>query len=585
MLAEIAPALRPGQLIVSLAAGITTAFIESHVPEGVAVVRVMPNTPALVDEGMAAISPGSHCDEAHLAEAEALLARSAGCCGSPSGSRTPSPRSPGSGPAYIFFVVESMIEAGVHLGLPRSTATELVIQTLVGSAKMLRETGTHPTVLREQVTSPGGTTAVGAARARDPQGARGVPRRDGGRARPVPCARRGVLTRSGRADGGSEQRQVVDQAADDRQPGHPHQPVDHRHGRPTGLPASAAGPRSWRRSTQNSTRPICSSQSSSGSSLRSGGRDLHVGAVDAPARRSPIAASRAGVDSSLNGDSGLPARRRSGRTCRRTRGTARPRRARPEQHAVEPRRRSRVARPAPGGGRRVLLLDPVVERLDQVLLGREVVVGVAQRDPGLAGDRPHRRALVATGPEQPHGGVHDGVAGLLSLGGRGAGSGTVVNVVAPRPSRGCGHGACRGRSAAARASGSQARVGQPLGQRRGAAVAHRHITQACSWVHTAPSSPTTVISSQGAGVVERREPAAGLCRARRHEVRAAPGAAGRPATPGTCRHSGQSVVVEDREPHRSRARGRRVGRGRHVALRRERGRAQATPRGCGGGWR
>ena len=65
----------------------------------------------------------------------------------------------GSGPAYIFFVVESMIEAGVHLGLPRTTASELVIQTLVGSAKMLRETGTHPTVLREQVTSPGGTTA------------------------------------------------------------------------------------------------------------------------------------------------------------------------------------------------------------------------------------------------------------------------------------------------------------------------------------------------------------------------------------------------------------------------------------------
>ena len=65
----------------------------------------------------------------------------------------------GSGPAYIFFVVESMIEAGVHLGLPRATATDLVIQTLVGSGKMLRETGTHPTVLREQVTSPGGTTA------------------------------------------------------------------------------------------------------------------------------------------------------------------------------------------------------------------------------------------------------------------------------------------------------------------------------------------------------------------------------------------------------------------------------------------
>ena len=66
----------------------------------------------------------------------------------------------GSGPAYIFFVVESMIEAGVHLGLPRATATELVVQTVVGSAHMLRETGTHPAVLREQVTSPGGTTAA-----------------------------------------------------------------------------------------------------------------------------------------------------------------------------------------------------------------------------------------------------------------------------------------------------------------------------------------------------------------------------------------------------------------------------------------
>ena len=66
----------------------------------------------------------------------------------------------GSGPAYIFFVVESMIEAGVHLGLPRATATDLVVQTVVGSATMLRETGEHPVVLREQVTSPGGTTAA-----------------------------------------------------------------------------------------------------------------------------------------------------------------------------------------------------------------------------------------------------------------------------------------------------------------------------------------------------------------------------------------------------------------------------------------
>jgi pyrroline-5-carboxylate reductase len=159
VLEEIAPDLRPGQLVVSLAAGITTAFIESRVPEGVAVVRVMPNTPALVDEGMAAISPGSHCDDAHLAEVEALMASTGKVLRIPEKQMDAVTAISGSGPAYIFFVVESMIEAGVHLGLPRSTSTELVVQTLVGSAAMLRETGTHPVVLREQVTSPSGTTA------------------------------------------------------------------------------------------------------------------------------------------------------------------------------------------------------------------------------------------------------------------------------------------------------------------------------------------------------------------------------------------------------------------------------------------
>jgi pyrroline-5-carboxylate reductase len=160
LLAEIAPVLRPGQLLVSLAAGITTGFIESHVPDGVAVVRVMPNTPALVDEGMAAISPGKHCDEAHLAEAESLMGSTGRVVRIPEKQQDAVTAISGSGPAYIFYVVESMIEAGVHLGLPRATATELVVQTLIGSGKMLRETGTHPAILREQVTSPGGTTAA-----------------------------------------------------------------------------------------------------------------------------------------------------------------------------------------------------------------------------------------------------------------------------------------------------------------------------------------------------------------------------------------------------------------------------------------
>jgi len=160
VLGEIAPHLRPGQLLVSLAAGIPTRAIEKHIPDGVAVVRVMPNTPALVDEGMAAISAGSHCDDAHLATAEELLSATGRVVRVPEKQQDAVTAISGSGPAYLFFVVEAMIEAGVHLGLPRTTATELVVQTVVGSAKLLRETGTHPTVLREQVTSPGGTTAA-----------------------------------------------------------------------------------------------------------------------------------------------------------------------------------------------------------------------------------------------------------------------------------------------------------------------------------------------------------------------------------------------------------------------------------------
>ena len=160
LLKEIAPVVRPGQLVVSLAAGITTAFIENHLPEGAAVVRVMPNTPALVDEGMAAISRGSHCDEEHLVEAESLMASTGKVIRVPERQQDAVTAISGSGPGYIFFVVESMIEAGVHLGLPRATATELVVQTVVGSAKLIRETGEHPTVLRERVTSPAGTTAA-----------------------------------------------------------------------------------------------------------------------------------------------------------------------------------------------------------------------------------------------------------------------------------------------------------------------------------------------------------------------------------------------------------------------------------------
>jgi pyrroline-5-carboxylate reductase len=120
----------------------------------------MPNTPALVDEGMSAMSPGAHCTEAQMQVAGELLGAVGKVLTVPEKYQDAVTAISGSGPAYIFYVVEAMIEAGVVLGLPRATAHELVVQTLVGAATMLRETGEHPTVLRENVTSPAGTTAA-----------------------------------------------------------------------------------------------------------------------------------------------------------------------------------------------------------------------------------------------------------------------------------------------------------------------------------------------------------------------------------------------------------------------------------------
>ena len=160
LLTEIAPAVAPDNLVVSIAAGIPTATIEAALPEGQAVVRVMPNTPALVDQGMAAVSPGRSVSEAQLREAMDLLAATGRVAEVPEKLQDAVTAISGSGPAYIFYVVEAMIEAGVVLGMPRVTATELVVQTLFGAATMIKETGQHPTVLREQVTSPGGTTAA-----------------------------------------------------------------------------------------------------------------------------------------------------------------------------------------------------------------------------------------------------------------------------------------------------------------------------------------------------------------------------------------------------------------------------------------
>lgn len=160
VLAEIAPFLTPEHLVVSLAAGIPTSYLAERVPAGVGVVRVMPNTPALVGEGIAALSRGATCTDAQLAEAEELLGAAGRVVVVEEKYQDAVTAVSGSGPAYVFYVAEAMIEAGVHLGLPRNVASELAVQTLVGSAAMLRDSGTHPSILREQVTSPAGTTAA-----------------------------------------------------------------------------------------------------------------------------------------------------------------------------------------------------------------------------------------------------------------------------------------------------------------------------------------------------------------------------------------------------------------------------------------
>ncbi len=158
LLDELAEHITADHLIVSVAAGITTARIERKLPANPAVVRCMPNTPAVVDEAMTVVCAGSWAGEQHLARAEQLLSAVGKVIRVPESQLDAVTALSGSGPAYFFFLVEAMIDAGILLGLPRALAADLIVQTLFGSAVMLRDSGEHPVQLREAVTSPGGTT-------------------------------------------------------------------------------------------------------------------------------------------------------------------------------------------------------------------------------------------------------------------------------------------------------------------------------------------------------------------------------------------------------------------------------------------
>ena len=158
LLGEVGGLLTEEQTVLSVAAAIPTAHIEARVAPGVPVVRAMPNAPALVHEGMAGVCAGAHAGDEHLAVAEEVLSHLGAVARVPEPYMDAVTAVSGSGPAYFALHAEAMIEAGILLGLGRETSTQLVVQTMLGTAKLLRDEGIHPVELREAVTSPGGTT-------------------------------------------------------------------------------------------------------------------------------------------------------------------------------------------------------------------------------------------------------------------------------------------------------------------------------------------------------------------------------------------------------------------------------------------
>ena len=158
LLAEVYTHITPQQTVLSIVAAIPTEFIEARLGDGVPVVRAMPNTPSTVHEGMAGIAAGAHADHDHLKVATDVLLNVGRVVTVPEDYLDAVTAISGSGPAYFALLAEAMIEAGILLGLSREISTELVVQTMLGSAKLLRDEKMHPVELREMVTSPGGTT-------------------------------------------------------------------------------------------------------------------------------------------------------------------------------------------------------------------------------------------------------------------------------------------------------------------------------------------------------------------------------------------------------------------------------------------
>src|SRR6476661_2863582 len=158
LLGEVGGLITPEQTVLSVAAAVPTKQIEQHLSDGVPVLRAMPNTPATVHEGMAGLCAGAHAGDEHLAMAEEVLKHVGRVVKIPEPYMDAVTAVSGSGPAYFALLAEAMTEAGILLGLSREVTTQLVVQTMLGTAKLLRDEHMHPVELREAVTSPGGTT-------------------------------------------------------------------------------------------------------------------------------------------------------------------------------------------------------------------------------------------------------------------------------------------------------------------------------------------------------------------------------------------------------------------------------------------
>lgn len=163
LLAQVGTAVGPEAVVVSIAAGLTCASLEAALPDGVAVVRVMPNTPATIGRGVAALSAGSAADATHLDLVERLLERTGLVVRVPEHQQSIVTAISGSGPAYVFHLIDALAEAGTAGGLPRDLALRLAAHTVAGSGAYAVESGTHPALLREAVSSPGGTTLAALA--------------------------------------------------------------------------------------------------------------------------------------------------------------------------------------------------------------------------------------------------------------------------------------------------------------------------------------------------------------------------------------------------------------------------------------